>query len=500
MHGSPVMWLSGILALGALFVVLPRDGSAAGVTPGSLAVMLFAAWVVVSNRWLNPSYHPAGTYHALFLATAFFVGRRAGEEHAKRLFVAALGFGVCLAAWALWQRAHGVARASALLETPATLAALANLLLLPVLVAVTLQRPRLPTTIAAGLLAAVLFAAGSRGGWLAFCVGLLAAVVAAGRMGLPIGRAALVAPAACLVAGLVLAGLASLAHSLAPSAGPAQAAASMTGQAAVDSAVDRLGMYELALDHLVPGALLTGIGYLGFYYVHEAGSHALATIAPGSTYFVHNDYLQTLLELGLPGIVLLLAVIVLPLLGAWRCRDGSQERRMLVVALAAALASMAAHAAVDYPFYVPACLVLFGAAAGILDRITQTRRVAAAKQARMVQVALATLAGWMLATPALAEAAALYAHRQWQAGAGQPGLWFEIARRIEPRDWRYHWQAGQFWYAQAVPTRDARAARLAETAFAEGARVNSRDPHNRRARAAARRDLGQLLGPRGRAP
>lgn len=495
MSGSPLVWLAGILALAALFVVLPQDDSAPALTPLSLVVLLLAAWIVVSNRWLNPAYHPAGTYHALFLAMAFFVGRRAGEAHAKSLFVAALGFGAFLAAWALWQRAHGAARASALFETPATLAAIANLLLLPALVVAALQRARVLAAISAAFLAAALFAAGSRGAWLAFCLGLLAALLAARRMGSAVGRTALAVPLIGLAAGGALAVLATLLQAR-PSM-PADPATSMFGQAAVDSAVDRLGMYELALDHLAPGSLLTGIGYLGFYYVHETGSQALRTIAPGSTYFVHNDYLQALLELGLPGVALLIAVVVLPVVAAWRYRDGSQGRRVLAAALVAALVSMAAHAAVDYPFYVPACLVAYGAALGILDRITAREEATRAREVRIAGVALATLAAWLLAMPAAAEVAAWHAHRQWQAGTGQPGYWFEIARRIEPRDWRYHWQAGQFWYAQAVPSRDARAARLADAAFGEGARVNSRDPHNPKARSAARRQLGLLLQPPG---
>jgi len=108
--------------------------------------------------------------------------------------------------------------------------------------------------------------------------------------------------------------------------------------------------------------------------------------------------------------------------------------------------------------------------------------------------ALATLATWVLGTPVAAQAAASYAHRQWQAAHGESAAyWFEVARRIEPRDWRYHWYAGQFWFAQAAANTSAVAAAQADAAFADGFAANSREVRSLLSRIATHRQLRALL-------
>jgi regulator of sirC expression with transglutaminase-like and TPR domain len=96
--------------------------------------------------------------------------------------------------------------------------------------------------------------------------------------------------------------------------------------------------------------------------------------------------------------------------------------------------------------------------------------------------------------PVAAEAAAGYAHRQWRAAQGEKAAyWFEVARRIEPRDWRYHWYAGQFWFTQASLSRKSAAARLADEAFSQGYEANPREFRNLLGRIDVHRELRELL-------
>jgi hypothetical protein len=96
--------------------------------------------------------------------------------------------------------------------------------------------------------------------------------------------------------------------------------------------------------------------------------------------------------------------------------------------------------------------------------------------------------------PVAAEASAAYAHRQWSAAQGQSAAyWFEIARRLAPRDWRYHWYAGQFWFTQAAEGRRPEAARLADQAFADGDAANPREARNLLGRIATHVQLRTLL-------
>jgi Flp pilus assembly protein TadD len=165
---------------------------------------------------------------------------------------------------------------------------------------------------------------------------------------------------------------------------------------------------------------------------------------------------------------------------------------------------MAAHAVVDFPFYVPLCLLIYGTALGVLDSIliaanaaNLEQRNAAPMRVRLRKIATAgaaTLGVWTLAVPVAAEAAAGYAHRQWRAAQGQgAAYWFEVARRLEPRDWRYHWYAGQFWFAQAAQSGKPEAARLADQAFADGFAANPREARNLLGRVATHVRLRTVL-------
>jgi O-antigen ligase len=282
---------------------------------------------------------------------------------------------------------------------------------------------------------------------------------------------------------------------------------SMVGSEAAQSFSARRGMYELALHGISLSPWHTGYGYLGFYYLMEVARQAIPTYGEGTTYFVHNDYLQTLLELGIPGLAGLLVVVAWPFVTAWnaaqRIAFDSSSRIVLVAALAA-LGSMTAHALVDFPFYIPVCLLIYGAALGVLDSILSPapagkyrpgKAHAIRHRLRRALIVMATALGiWVLLTPVVAEAAAAYAQRQWRAGHGvSAAYWFEVARRIEPRDWRYCWYAGQFWHAQALQSGKPEAARLADQAFADGFAANPREARNLLGRIATHVQLRTML-------
>ena len=217
-----------------------------------------------------------------------------------------------------------------------------------------------------------------------------------------------------------------------------------------------------------------------------------------ATYFVHNDYLQTLLELGVPGLLGLLLVVVLPLGQAWRALPGLGERRVALIAVIAATSTMAVHGLVDFPFFIPLCVLMYGAALGLCDVLAPPPPVRLswlpAPAVRVGLAALAALAIWILGTPVAAEAAALYAQRAWRAlDQERAAYWFEAARRLDPRDWRYHWYAGQFWVNLAAARADPAAARLAEIALAASVAANTREVRSLHDRIVLHRRLRKLL-------
>ena len=465
---SPALWAGALAVLSAALFCIPA--ASRGFSIAAAAVLILATWMVVTNRWINPSYTAAGSYHAAFLLVGFLLGRRAGVDSAPQLFKATLALGLALSIWALWQRfGEGSERAQAFFETPATLGAAINFGLLPVLAIFVWGRRSIALAIAVGVLLAGLAAAGSRGAWLAAAAGSAVAMLAARRAGFR-------APLASLAVGVVVAG-------------------SLVGIGtllSVASSISRVDLYGLALQAVAPSNLLTGSGYLSFYYLLESARGVAIDYGAGTTtYFVHNDYLQMLLELGVPGLAGLLALVVLPQVRAWRVAAGSSpERRLAAVALSGALAAMAIHALVDFPFYVPVCLLMYGAAMGALDSLEES----GVRAPGVLVAAGAALGLWVLLTPLVAHAAAHYAERQWRLARGESAAyWFEVARRVEPRDWRFHWYAGQFWYMQAGANRNPEAARLSDAAFAAGFAANPREVRNLLGRISTHVRLRSLL-------
>lgn len=249
---------------------------------------------------------------------------------------------------------------------------------------------------------------------------------------------------------------------------------------------------------------LHGTGYLTFRYVFDRGHDRAPTFdVQSQTWFAHNDYLQTLQELGPLGLAGLLALAGLPLVLAYRRIAAlPPDRQPGVLAATSGLATMGWHALVDFPFYIPACLLLYGALLGALDRRleppipAQIRepRATISPWRRVARAGASTLAAVVLLKPVVAETSAEWGLRQYAGDQAQSAaFWLETARRLEPADWRYHWYAGQFWDGMAAASRRRDAARFADAAFDAGIEANPLDVHNLLGRIALHRRLAPLL-------
>jgi hypothetical protein len=166
---------------------------------------------------------------------------------------------------------------------------------------------------------------------------------------------------------------------------------------------------------------------------------------------------------------------------------------------------MAFHAVVDFPFYIPACIAMYGIGLGILEaRLPGSSRLNSWIEGRRSLpvlrragiAALGTLVCWVLGTTLGAEAAARYALYEWGRSENErAAYWFQVAQRLEPREWRFHWQAGQFWSTQALLGAKPAAARFADRAYAAAIDANPREVFPWVARIALHRRFGALLGP-----
>jgi O-antigen ligase len=486
--------LSALALLAAGWAGAVRRGEA---TPLAVAVYGFAGWVAIHTLLISPAYTPAGLFHPLLLLLAFAAFRRFDDETERRATLAALATGIVLAAWGLAQVAFGVARAHALFETPATYAAVLNLLLVPLLALSLVRRQGLWLLALSLAFSAALFAGASRGSLAALAAGLCMALVLAVRAGTLERRRSLA------VLGLLLAGwaLAAGVRMLPVPGGVREALPSVQAQA--QSSASRLELYAASW-RAWQERPLAGTGYLTFRNVLERDRARVPSYGEGSeTWFAHNDYLQSLQELGPLGLAALLALVLLPLLAAFRRlpRLPASERPP-VIAAAAGLAAMAAHALVDFPFYIPACLVLYGVLLGALERrianagTTAWEPLPMKPWGRALRAGAVALAGVLFLKPVLAEASAEWGLHRYAADQAQSAaFWLETARRLEHADWRYHWYAGQFWDGTASASGSRQAAQHAHDAFAAGVKANSLDVHNLLGIIALHRRLGRLLAP-----
>lgn len=470
---SPSLWLGALVAVLAAALCQPQRRTP-GVTPLAVAVAAYATWTV-PNDLFNSAYNAAGVFHPMFLVAGFVLARGCDEAERDRLFVALAGGALLLVLWGLWQAASGDGRAHAHFETPNTLATVVNLFLAPLAVAIALGAKRRMVLAAACLLAAGLAATLSRGGFVALAAGLGVAWL--------FSRSSFTFSASARVLGVLGAGgvLGALAVRWPEWAARSSApGAQLTDLATTLNATlgSRGELYRLA-GSIAGERPWTGIGYLGFHDLLEARRMQVPSYgAENITYFAHDDYLQTLVELGVPGVLLLLAIVALPFVLA-RTRSADSRSSQVVLCTLAALATMAVHAVGDFPFYVPLCLLLFGLGLGVVDRLTSgasVKRHWSSPWARFAAIVATAGLAFLLVLPPAAEAAAAYGNRNWRTGEGVPAAFgFELARRLQPRDWRYHWFAGQFWLAQARQGNRA-AAQLADRAFAAATQANPAEP------------------------
>jgi len=145
--------------------------------------------------------------------------------------------------------------------------------------------------------------------------------------------------------------------------GTSWAGSVVAGNPQLDSVYSRGQIWSLTYRAVVETFPLgTGLGtFTGVYAMHE--NPALVTAAWVN--HAHNDYLELLLESGLPGLLLsagFLCWFVLQTIRVWKAPFSSLFAKAATIAAAAILA----HSIVDYPLRTTAMAVVFGACLGMM--------------------------------------------------------------------------------------------------------------------------------------
>lgn len=421
-----VAWLAG---------ALHRGGTWRRPTPVDLPVVAFFAVAALSTLTSPYVYQSLQTFHtlaagALVLAVATEVARerRGGEWLASAILAGA----TLQAVLALTQRATGVDRPAGTYFNPnhlATALAMGLALLLA-------RRPdgrlgRVAAVAGVGLLAAAIVASRSRGG-------LLAGLAAAGVVGWYRWRWRAVAVAA---AALVLVAV------VPNPVGDRVRDAHVTDPLAYT----RLAIWRSALERAADHPLGVGLNMFG----KTSQRYAFPVDGELARYgrraeSAHNDYLEVLAELGVPGLAAALAALgAFGLCGRRRLaprRPGGEPPDPLALGATGAVAAVAAQALVDSPLAVPALVVQGAALAGLVlgapapepaqEASPPVPGVLAGVGVRVVRAAV--LAAGLLAALGIARHGAAFVAGRQAALLRDAGdlssarIWLERAARLAP--------------------------------------------------------------------
>jgi hypothetical protein len=379
--------LSGLLVGVAVVLARPR--------PNLLAALggAFALWAVVRGLLEGDvlSAVPTAAAAGVFVS-AVLVAAQADQQQRELLANVVVGVGslVAFIGWVAvvfripsWTTvAEGLLRAASTLTYPNAAAAV----MAAAAVLAMVLRPTLLTAVMTYLLCTGIGATMSRAGVLALAAGLLVlcvcqgvkatvaaaappllgAVVAVAAL-LPTMRMAdepqvLIAVAGLLVGALVALGLRRVGRFLVPvavllAAGGAAASFAFADQLSTRvsfSSPDRSSATGAALE-LVSRSPLLGAGPGNGSFFFDRGNEGTRFMR-----YVHNEYLQVLVELGVVGLVLALGVVVAVLVVMWRGRGTSLWAGSL-----AAVVVVLVHSGFDFLWHLPVVLVVAGLCAGL---------------------------------------------------------------------------------------------------------------------------------------
>ncbi len=282
-------------------------------------VVALSLLMLGSALFLTPVYAPQGLFRPLILVFAFLAVAGMNSAERERLLVAGLAVTVALALAGLVQylasllSLHEPSRSDGLFSTPNSYASALNSFLLPV-TALYLggHRPRATLTISL-LCFAALVASASRGGLLSFAAGLaFLAFISVTKSASDVRTSRRVG---MLVAGLMLCWFAvRLLPDIVP--GTTVLSGAIRDFAQPSATLGRMDIYRVALE-LIAQKPIAGWGANTFHTLFEASKSE--AWGPTTFAFVHNDYLQTWLEYGLAGALLLAGIVALSLAYTYRC-------------------------------------------------------------------------------------------------------------------------------------------------------------------------------------
>lgn len=471
----------------------------------SASLVVFCLLLLINALYLNPSYYVGGIYFPATLFITFLVASCCPIwliQTGFKIFCTVIAL---IAVWAFvqWLTGWGFlgeksARTLALFSSTNILATMLNLGLMPVLAYYLLGYGGRNVYGLVLLLFAALLTTQSRGGYLGLLSGILFLMTLVGRAAVATEWQRYRAVAAGFLGVLVFfklyawLGLSSWSMD------------SVFATLRYGDSSNRWELYQVAWNGLAEHLWL-GIGYYNFGYYFEA--HKVPPFLDRRIIFVHNDYLEFALETGLLGLGLFLLLIVAVYGQLFKFRQRAmQEQRLPLILSATAITSMLAHALVDYPFYIPVLMAVFGAYLGIINQQfidmgathrqlpkIPTQYFSALRSGFISNVLVISLLVW-LGLPVFASIFADYGLYRLQHIDAQRGLyWHGVARIMQPRTASYYQREGVIWRSLGIAQTRPDLMEKSNAVFSKGVEVNPFEVNNLLEKIALHRQYGAML-------
>ena len=490
--------------------------------PLSITVFLFVVVLILNMVFVRPVNDPNASYLIVFFASGFLLFSFANEKFIRQSLYSICVLFLLLSLWGFLQYLTGFGylikmggRANAIFYTPNTYAAAINVILLPLTVFYLNSKNRVVRLLPfIFVLFAALLTSQSRGGWVAFVSSLIFFFILVRVIEVKMDSARVKR----LMLGFIfvfftyslleLVDLNEHKTDIHQSMGNdasyliRDASHLIRSEGIVSTLSHRLMLYDIAWRQIKEKPFL-GQGFHTYRYFQVRDQHA--PHIGNATRFVHNDYLQLWMETGIFGLLLFISVpgVIIGILLSRR-RQLSVQDRTVMLALTTGLIGFYVQALVDFLFYVPFLLMMYGCYLGYLTQLCNkySQGFLSLKitlpdigvRSVVIKSLISIFVVCYLSQPAIAQLAFDQANRYKNRLDIEPALKaYEIARRFAPFEASYYLVEADVWYNAAKFTGNADSAQRADGLYEKGITANPYAVANLFWRALLHRDMPELL-------